>query len=102
MLLDLSIRPTWRGKFVPDDYEMTDAALRVQEESYEKETVRIGPIEMHVSRHSPQFWGYWGFGYHSSDSDSDSDDSSLGGQSPKRIRTMSIDEWSLVPGDGCY
>ena len=95
MLLDLSIRQNWRGSFVPDDWEMTYAARRVQEESFYEQHVREGPIEKFVPRHSPHFWGYWGDGYKSSDSDSDSDRSSVG------WRSMELDEWSLDPGDGC-
>ena len=90
----MNIRPTWRGQFVPDDEEMTLAARNALEKAHDSETVRIGPIEMHVPRHSPHFWGYWGKGYQSSDSDSDSDSDGW--------RSMTCDEWSLDPGDGCY
>ena len=90
---------------------MTLAAQNVLEKAYESETVRIGQIEMHVPRHSPHFWGYWGKGYQSSDSDSDSERSNVvwdpmvfkqENWSCVGYQSMECDEWSLDPGDGCY
>ena len=96
-MLDLSIRPNWKRSFNlvtfdPDPWEMTSAANRVQEESYEKR----GLIRGMIRGYSYEFWGL--HRYSDSDSDSDSDDSSVGGHSPKRIRTIELDEWSLDPG----
>ena len=95
----MNIRPNWRRSFGlvtfdPDPWEMTLAANRVQDHSYEK----WGLIPRKIRGYSYEFWGH----HPPRDSDSDSDDSRVGGQSPKRIRTISLDEWSLDPGDGCY
>ena len=73
MFLDLSIRPNWRRSFGlvtfdPDPWEMTLAANRVQEKSFEK----WGLIPRMIRGYSYDFWGF-----HPS-SDSDSDESVVG------------------------
>ena len=73
LFIDLNIRSNWRGSFVPVDCEMTNAAIRIQEENYKNEPVRFGFLQMRCPKHGPHFWGYWGTGYQSSDSDYDSD-----------------------------
>ena len=68
----MNIRPNWRRSFGlvtfdPDPWEMTLAANRVQDNSYEK----YGLIPRMIRGYSYEFWGF----HNTSDSESDSDNS---------------------------